>query len=105
MTATISRLLCSFVSFVIQGLRLAQAHENRFFDLVVKGFSFSPESALICEICGKWVLVFPDHARSPGSPTRAVFACWGGINRSLHLLRFLRSSAFQSFLVLICVHL
>jgi hypothetical protein len=30
--------LCSFVSFVIQGLRPAQAYENRFFDLVVKGF-------------------------------------------------------------------
>jgi hypothetical protein len=28
--------LCSFVPFVIQGLRPAQAHENRFFDLVVK---------------------------------------------------------------------
>jgi hypothetical protein len=27
---------CFFVSFVIQGLRPAQAYENRFFDLVVK---------------------------------------------------------------------
>jgi hypothetical protein len=28
------------VSFVIQGLRPAQAYENRFFDLVVNGFAF-----------------------------------------------------------------
>src|SRR5262249_50518315 len=28
-----------FVSFVVQGLRPAQAHENRFFDLVVEGFT------------------------------------------------------------------
>jgi hypothetical protein len=37
---------CSFVSFVIQGLRPAQAHENRFFDLVVRGFSVSMIFAL-----------------------------------------------------------
>jgi hypothetical protein len=38
--------LCSFVSFVIQGLRPAQAYENRFFDLVVKGFPITAMSAM-----------------------------------------------------------